>query len=193
MTAYGGGHYCENEACVPGQCRAATECASNEICTAALACACGPGFADCNPGAPDGCETNINTSASNCGLCGNVCPSTGANVAGGTCAGGACGLVCNSGFADCNPGAADGCETNINTSTNNCGACGNACPTTGANVSGGKCTSGACCLTCISGFADCNPGAADGCETNIATDPLNCGGCGVSCPSGHLCVAGGCV
>jgi hypothetical protein len=33
-------------------------------------------------------------------------------------------------------------------------------------------------------FKDCNGNAADGCETNADSDPMNCGACGVVCPPG---------
>jgi hypothetical protein len=59
------------------------------------------------------------------------------------------------------------------------------------------CAGGACGGTCHAGFADCNGDRQrDGCETAIATDLLNCGGCGVVCPSpAHatpVCRAGVC-
>jgi hypothetical protein len=52
-------------------------------------CACEEGWADCDafdtdqPPAPDGCETELATSAYHCGKCGNACPSD-------VCAGGVC-------------------------------------------------------------------------------------------------------
>jgi hypothetical protein len=45
---------------------------------------------------------------------------------------------CNAGFADCNGVAADGCETNLNTSATNCGACGKVC------AGGQSCVSASC-------------------------------------------------
>ncbi len=47
--------------------------------------ACFPGFADCNVRVTDGCETDITTSAANCGRCGHAC------ARGQTCAAGVCG------------------------------------------------------------------------------------------------------
>jgi hypothetical protein len=38
-----------------------------------------------------------------------------------------CNIACNNGWANCNLNAADGCETNIQTSVSNCGVCGNDC------------------------------------------------------------------
>ena len=51
-------------------------------------------------------------------------------------------------------------------------------------------------LQCTGFLADCKNGAADGCETDTATDLNNCGGCGLRCPTpanGEAsCVAGVC-
>ena len=47
---------------------------------------CGAGSANCDRDVANGCEVNTNTSASNCGMCGRVCPLD------NTCNAGACGL-----------------------------------------------------------------------------------------------------
>ena len=96
---------------------------------------CSAGYRDCNGGYANGCETNINTDVNNCGGCGTVC-----RVANGTpsCTNGGCAIAsCNAGYRDCGGGYANGCETNINTDANNCGACGNRCAS-------GVCTNGSC-------------------------------------------------
>lgn len=52
---------------------------------------CNDGFGDCSPIAP-GCETDLRTSATHCGRCGNACPAV---VDGApTCAAGTCGARC---------------------------------------------------------------------------------------------------
>jgi len=56
----------------------------------------------------------------------------------------------------------------------------------------GLCSSGACGFTCISGFANCNTMAADGCEAELAADPSNCGSCGNTCTMGAICDGGIC-
>src|SRR5580658_4910456 len=66
------------------------------------------------------------------------------------------------------------------------------------NITNNKCVAGKCDGTCNSGFADCDDNKQkDGCETNINTDPNNCGGCGNVCSNNHIatptCVGGICT
>jgi hypothetical protein len=114
----------------------------------------------------------------NCGTCGHACSANNATPA---CNAGTCAIAaCNAGFDNCNADATDGCETNIATDPSNCGTCGLACSTNHAKPT---CKAGTCLIAaCAPGFADCNGSASDGCETNTASDPSNCGGCGVACP-----------
>jgi hypothetical protein len=47
----------------------------------------------------------------------------------GTCVQGTCSVSgCSKGFGDCDTNADNGCETNIQNNSANCGACGNTCP-----------------------------------------------------------------
>jgi len=142
---------------------------------------CPAGLGDCNMNPADGCETALDT-AMNCGGCGQSCAAS-AN-ADATCANpstGACGASCHAGFGDCNMNAADGCEAALNTVAA-CGACGRMCPMPagGAPVCADP-TTGACGVTCSSGFGDCNMNAADGCEEALSS-AAHCGGCNQACP-----------
>jgi hypothetical protein len=105
---------------------------------------------------------------------------------------GACGIAsCNVGFGNCDGNAANGCETNTQSSVNHCGACGTTC----AAVANGTnaCASGQCRIgSCNAGFADCNGLVSDGCETNTQTNSANCGACGRACPAGNSCTNGVC-
>jgi hypothetical protein len=78
------------------------------------------------------------------------------------------------------------------TDPGNCGGCGTSCVTlhAGASCVASSCAPGAC----EAGWADCNHDAADGCETNLRTDPLSCGACGTACalPNAAAGCAGTC-
>jgi len=77
------------------------------------------------------------------------------------------------------------CETcggsaciDLRTDAQNCGTCGQACPSTATCVDGG--------CACPGGLAACGSGCAD-----LASDPDNCGACGAPC--GDLfCLTGAC-
>jgi hypothetical protein len=57
---------------------------------------------------------------------------------------------------------------------------------------GGSAASGGS-AACSSGWADCDKNAANGCETNLASNGKNCGECGAYCAAGRSCVNGQCV
>jgi len=132
---------------------------------------------NCNGLHADGCEVNTNTNVNNCGTCGTICDLPNANEAcnSGTCEVGSCiGTARN-----CNGTHPDGCEVDINTNVNNCGACGTACNLPHANPT---CSGGACgVLSCIGTWRDCNGNPADGCEVDTGSNVNNCGGCGAVC------------
>jgi hypothetical protein len=131
------------------------------------------------------------TDASHCGRCGNACPARANATA--TCAGGACGIACDTGFGDCDGNVSTGCEVDTRTSVAHCGACGNACPVR-ANATA-TCTAGACGVVCNTGFADCDGNATNGCEVDTRTSAAHCGACGAVCTAtcvGGVCQSGQC-
>lgn len=74
----------------------------------------------------------------NCGACGRVCP-TGAHGT-AACSSGNCVLACEPGWGDCNGSVIDGCETDLGSAVDHCGACDRDCRTCGgATCSQGKC------------------------------------------------------
>lgn len=151
---------------------------------------CNAGFGDCDGSAANGCEVSTATDVANCGACGTTCSSTNGTP---SCDRGACAIQCSPGFANCDGGAGNGCEVNLQADLANCGACANACGTANATPS---CGAGSCSLGCNAGFLDCDGLNADGCEVNALFDAANCGGCGIVCaaPNGApACAAGGCV
>jgi hypothetical protein len=147
---------------------------------------CNAGFADCDMMGANGCEANLQSDSNNCGACGVRC---GANS---TCQAGRC--ACTAGFGDCDNGPANGCETPLNT-ISNCNGCGLTCgPYANATATcTGAVNMRACGLTCAAGFRDCDSNLGNGCEVNIGTDRLNCGGCGVQCAAMQNCVGGMCT
>ena len=53
------------------------------------------------------------------------------------------------------------------------------------SASSAECQSGTCeVVSCKFGFGNCNGDHADGCEVNVAADPMHCGGCGQPCQKG---------
>jgi hypothetical protein len=72
---------------------------------------CNPGFADCDGQIPGGCETNTQIDSNNCGGCGVRCPRAANSTP--LCTNGACQLVCNPGFLDCDGDPANGCESRM--------------------------------------------------------------------------------
>jgi hypothetical protein len=156
---------------------------------------CDNGFADCDGDPGNGCETNLANDFNNCGACGVPC----AAVANGTpiCSGFICGVgSCDSGYADCFGGAANGCETNLLSDVNHCNTCGTVCPVVANGTR--ACVSGGCAVgSCAAGYADCDGNLDTGCEINLATDVNNCNGCDQVCtpPTNGVagCVAGACT
>jgi YD repeat-containing protein len=179
---------------------------------------CDAGFGDCDGSGATGCETALASSVAHCGACGQACSAANATAA---CVAGICGVdTCDAGFDDCDQDDANGCETNLGTDSESCGACGFSCATGIANAAG-VCQSGACAYACNAGFGDCDGDASNGCETaggcnltcaagtadcdgiaangcEIATTTLaSCGGCGVTCSAGAnatpSCATGACL
>lgn len=72
---------------------------------------------------------------------------------------------------------------NPSADSDNCGACGSACPAV-ANGSRG-CSFGVCGIAaCNTGFGDCDRLRENGCEHVVSDDTENCGACGVVCAAG---------
>ena len=106
--------------CAAGKhCNSNGDCQSG-VCSGGICSSCATGQTLCG----NLCVDTM-TSVTNCGACGSTC-----FTANGTssCVNGQCRIAsCNAGFADCNGNPADGCETNVFSDRNNCGACGNVC------------------------------------------------------------------
>lgn len=162
---------------------AVTACTTESASTRCRVVSCAASRLDCDDN-PD-CETRV--SAERCGDCETTCD------VGDVCAQ----AVGGSGFQclDSNqcPGGTEVCDSicvDKQTDALHCGDCGTEC-TQEPNATP-SCQSAACKLACADGYRSCNgdepgtPGFDDGCETNILTDPMHCGGCegaSTACPA----------
>jgi len=174
-----------------GPCRVGQACVLAEDCLAptssgmeTVSCTegtctlnCGAGKADCDSNGDNGCETTLATDLAHCGACGAAClPGNAAGV----CSAGNCAIeTCTAPYEDCDNDAANGCEVNTNTDTDNCGRCDGADGMSGicSNEGGiGSCTSGTCKIDCdiAEGYADCNGDVGDGCEIDTDTNVNFC-------------------
>lgn len=149
---------------------------------------CGTGTKWCGTSCIDVANPNFG-----CGVVG--CDPCVTNHGTPACIQGACGIgKCDSGWDDCNQNPADGCEKDVSADMQNCGACGAACSGPNAQTA---CQSAQCVVTqCSTGFFDCDLKGTTGCESDVATDPSNCGSCGHPCALPHAlqsCLAGSCT
>ena len=175
--------------CDTAQAVASATCTAGQCAVAS----CTTGHDDCNGTASDGCEVDLNTDPKNCGKCKAACSLANATA---TCSSGSCAIgSCASGFDTCDGNAANGCETDLSSDVNHCGACATKCGAL-ANATPG-CSASKCGVgSCASGFDDCNKTAADGCEVNLNMDPKNCGKCNAACSLTNAtatCKSGSCA
>lgn len=162
---------CAGGACVPG---CVGGCGPAAVCNAGECVPCPAGRVACGNTCRD-----LQSDRAHCGACGAACPQpAGATVA---CVNAACTLTAcaDPTYRDCDGNAANGCEMNIVSDRNNCGACGVRC---GARQ---MCTAGRCV---------CQTGTDNLCGNAcyLFNDPLNCGACGRVCSDRQTC-NGSCV
>jgi hypothetical protein len=173
----------DNDPAHCGACGAA--CAADQVCGLSQCLAnCPEGQTAC-----DGSCVDLQTDPAHCGGCGDACM-VGANAT-ASCTAGACGVVCETGFDDCDADPTD-CEANVASDPANCGTCGNGCiarANAAPSCSGGTCGLGAC----NAGYEDCDGFAETGCEAHLMTSEGNCMTCGNACAANQVCAQGTCL
>src|ERR1700690_185595 len=152
------------------------------IAAATADAGCPVGYASC-----DGGCAQLASDPHHCGACGNDCsrlPNVGS--AGLACGAGHCVYQCATDYADC-ADSGTGCASSL-LSVSHCGACGSSCGTTAPACAPTDAGSYACTLVCPSPTTNCSGTCAD-----LASDPKNCGGCGMACSPGTRCSGSHCV
>lgn len=169
---------CETDALLdPNHCGACqTSCGDGQQCItgACLTSPCPALRASCEEDAQE-CSTDLASSTEHCGACGATCRLSQA-IAG--CEASRCTVAsCENGYGDCDRQGGNGCEVELASALDHCGACGVGC----RNPHGATaCVGGRCAPTCNAGFADCDGNPNNGCEQTL--DGLaHCGACGRSC------------
>ena len=140
---------------------------------------CDAGFCEaaCTETQCSGACVDTDSSVANCGSCGFTCTAPDAAVP--VCTGATCSFRCDVDRFNCDGLMANGCESRRR-ELDHCGACGTRCGFPRAVAS---CVTGTCELVgCESGRGDCDLVSANGCETNLQSDVLNCGTCDRACP-----------
>jgi hypothetical protein len=149
---------------------------------------CGTGYGDCD-GDPTTVIIGVASDPQNCGTCGKLCLT---GQCRGRCSGGLR-LGAWPGFENCDFDPLNGCEVNLLSNADHCGACGAKCNLLSSIE---LCQAGVCQIgSCEGTWIDCDKLTASGCEIDIANDSKNCGICGKVCPSSGgtaACTAGAC-
>lgn len=175
-----GESFCGELGCVdvfgddPNHCGACGRtCAEGQRCEEGV-CLCQEGEEFCGNRCVD-----VQSELLHCGGCDRLC-SAGENASDVSCEAGRCVPTCEEGFEDCDEDPANGCESQIASDEENCGACGRSCADLPKTATA-TCHDGDChVLTCEEGFADCDGVAENGCEVDLS-QPENCGSCDASC------------
>ena len=149
---------------------------------------CAGGFGNCNGDREDGCEVDLTTTVSHCGLCGRTCMTINAEP---VCRASQCTAgTCAPHFANCDMDSTTGCEVDTRTDAMHCGGCDTVCSLPRA-TSG--CEQSLCAVTsCEANWGDCDGQDPNGCEVDLTSNAQHCGACNRACGPRQTCVASTC-
>ncbi|MBW2460214.1 MAG: hypothetical protein JRH11_01125 [Deltaproteobacteria bacterium] len=150
----------------------AIESCATGACTLAR---CEVGFGDCDADAATGCETDVTSSITDCGTCGTVCSAAPRSAP--LCEMGACALVCDPGFGDCDGNPMNGCESLLSGAAT-CGSCGISCLDPTPICEGSPAPGFTCAASCAAPSVICGTVC-----TSTEADAQNCGACEMVCPA----------
>ena len=148
------------------------DCSHDGLCPAGFLCEDRGDSQQCVPESntcTDCPGVDLDSDVDNCGACGRSCAASNAAV---DCVDAQCVILsCESGFGSCDENPASGCETDIQSDRNHCGACGSECNPLNAT---GFCDQGTCqILGCDEGYQNVDGSAETGCEYSCADDPVD--------------------
>ena len=152
----------------------------------------------------NGCETDLTTNPDYCGGCDRNCEEmyyfNSDTVYDYLCQSRRC-LInnCRHGHGDCDGLVGTGCEQDLLSTNNHCGACNNRCTYNAwPNVEQYLCNEGLCEIySCVQNdtnrYMDCNHNPLDGCEADLNNNTNHCNSCNHSCNDLQHVQTGQCV
>ncbi|MCA9616581.1 MAG: hypothetical protein H6722_00865 [Sandaracinus sp.] len=142
--------------CVCADCASPSDCPGSTACVGGvcmetpdagvdpedggIVVSCPPGQELCG----DGCA-DLTTDLRHCGGCFEACANEGPHPGTTLCSDGECTITCPDGTEDCNGDPRDGCEVDLATDEDDCGACGNPCDSDKLCLEGGCVAAGIAC------------------------------------------------
>lgn len=184
--------YSDNSNC--GQC--GRKCGEDERCYSQqcvkLVCGdyiCSPGENCERENCCNGQKVNLYSDSNNCGQCGKKCASD-ERCTSQQCVKLFCGdYICSPGENCEQESCCDGKKVNLYSDTNNCGQCGKVCDV----CVGRECRPATCGDRICSPEENCpQDSCCNGQRTDVRTDPMNCGQCGIRCGLVESCRSGVC-